>query len=182
MQVRLPEFGLTSISVSSDMAQRLLRHWRECACELIYNIQTSFVENTDYNHLENQSCVEKTKENNPVKDNKSIQYTWCCIWLTLGCKPRKAAVIHSCCLTLIFPLSPLLPGHFQINNKTGVISTAKPLDYEDVTSYILRVQADSMEVVMSNLRVPSRSKETHPTSSPNIGLKQCFMLLQVMYL
>uniref|UniRef100_H3C5M5 Protocadherin-15 n=1 Tax=Tetraodon nigroviridis TaxID=99883 RepID=H3C5M5_TETNG len=48
-------------------------------------------------------------------------------------------------------------GHFQINNKTGVISTAKPLDYEAVTSYVLRVQADSMEVVMSNLRVPSKT-------------------------
>uniref|UniRef100_A0A8C7YT21 Protocadherin-related 15a n=1 Tax=Oryzias sinensis TaxID=183150 RepID=A0A8C7YT21_9TELE len=41
----------------------------------------------------------------------------------------------------------------MINNRTGVISTAKPLDYENVTSYILRVQADSLVVVMSNLRV-----------------------------
>jgi len=46
-----------------------------------------------------------------------------------------------------------------VNNSTGVISTAKPLDYENVTSYILRVQADSMLVVMSNLRVPSKSKK-----------------------
>uniref|UniRef100_A0A8C7YTH6 Protocadherin-15 n=1 Tax=Oryzias sinensis TaxID=183150 RepID=A0A8C7YTH6_9TELE len=44
-------------------------------------------------------------------------------------------------------------GHFKVNNRTGVISTAKPLDYENVTSYILRVQADSLVVVMSNLRV-----------------------------
>lgn len=99
------------------------------------------------------------------------------------CKPRKVAAIHSCCFIFHFStFSFVLPGHFQINNKTGFISTAKPLDYEDVTSYILRVQADSMEVVMSNLRVPSRSKETHPLSSPNIGLKWCFTLLQVMYL
>uniref|UniRef100_A0A671WZT3 Protocadherin-related 15a n=1 Tax=Sparus aurata TaxID=8175 RepID=A0A671WZT3_SPAAU len=49
-------------------------------------------------------------------------------------------------------------GHFQVNNRTGVISTAKPLDYENVTTYVLRVQADSMLVVMSNLRVPSKSK------------------------
>ncbi|XP_028459003.1 protocadherin-15 isoform X1 [Perca flavescens] len=48
-------------------------------------------------------------------------------------------------------------GHFQVNNGTGVISTAKPLDYENVTSYVLRVQADSMLVVMSNLRVPSKT-------------------------
>ncbi|GLD65136.1 protocadherin-15-like isoform X1, partial [Lates japonicus] len=48
-------------------------------------------------------------------------------------------------------------GHFQVNNRTGVISTAKPLDYENVTSYVLRVQADSMLVVMSNLRVPSKT-------------------------
>uniref|UniRef100_A0A8C5I2X1 Cadherin domain-containing protein n=1 Tax=Gouania willdenowi TaxID=441366 RepID=A0A8C5I2X1_GOUWI len=48
-------------------------------------------------------------------------------------------------------------GHFQVNNKTGVIYVAKPLDYENVTNYVLRVQADSMIVVMSNLRVPSKS-------------------------
>ncbi|XP_068183627.1 protocadherin-15-like [Antennarius striatus] len=48
-------------------------------------------------------------------------------------------------------------GHFQVNNKTGVISTAKPLDYENVTNYILRVQADSIMVVMSNLRAPSKT-------------------------
>ncbi|KAM4607527.1 protocadherin-15-like [Polymixia lowei] len=48
-------------------------------------------------------------------------------------------------------------GDFKVNNMTGVISTAKPLDYENVTNYVLRVQADSMLVVMSNLRVPSKS-------------------------
>ncbi|XP_045926253.1 protocadherin-15-like isoform X1 [Micropterus dolomieu] len=47
--------------------------------------------------------------------------------------------------------------HFKVNNRTGVIFTAKPLDYENVTTYVLRVQADSMEVVMSNLRVPSKT-------------------------
>ncbi|XP_042179524.1 protocadherin-15 isoform X1 [Oncorhynchus tshawytscha] len=48
-------------------------------------------------------------------------------------------------------------GEFQVSNQTGVISTAKPLDYETVTSYVLRVQADSMVVVMAQLRVPSKS-------------------------
>ncbi|KAM6916717.1 protocadherin-15-like [Xenentodon cancila] len=48
-------------------------------------------------------------------------------------------------------------GHFRVNNRTGVISTAARLDYENVTSYVLRVQADSMVVVMSNLRVPSKT-------------------------
>lgn len=47
---------------------------------------------------------------------------------------------------------------FAINNKTGVISVKKPLDYERVQSYELRVQADSLQVVRSNLRVPSKSK------------------------
>ncbi|XP_046776007.1 protocadherin-15 isoform X5 [Gallus gallus] len=46
---------------------------------------------------------------------------------------------------------------FAINNRTGVISVKKPLDYERVTSYELRVQADSLQVVRSNLRVPSKS-------------------------
>ncbi|XP_061692666.1 protocadherin-15-like [Syngnathoides biaculeatus] len=48
-------------------------------------------------------------------------------------------------------------GHFRVNNRTGVISTAKPLDYENVTGYVLGVQADSLLVVMSNLRVPSKT-------------------------
>ncbi|TMS04342.1 Protocadherin-15 [Larimichthys crocea] len=48
-------------------------------------------------------------------------------------------------------------GHFRVNNRTGVISTAKLLDYENITSYVLRVQADSMVIVMSNLRVPSKT-------------------------
>ncbi|XP_047459722.1 protocadherin-15-like isoform X2 [Mugil cephalus] len=48
-------------------------------------------------------------------------------------------------------------GHFQVNNRTGVISTAAALDYENVTSYVLRVQADSLTVVLSNMRVPSKS-------------------------
>ncbi|XP_029554280.1 protocadherin-15-like isoform X2 [Salmo trutta] len=48
-------------------------------------------------------------------------------------------------------------GEFQVNNRTGVISTAKLLDYEAVTSYVLRVQADSMAVVKAQLRVPSKT-------------------------
>ncbi|KAM9379881.1 protocadherin-15 isoform 1-T1 [Phaethornis superciliosus] len=46
---------------------------------------------------------------------------------------------------------------FAINNRTGVISVKKSLDYESVKSYELRVQADSLHVVQSNLRVPSKS-------------------------
>ncbi|XP_052655206.1 protocadherin-15 isoform X1 [Harpia harpyja] len=46
---------------------------------------------------------------------------------------------------------------FAINNRTGVISVKKYLDYESVKSYELRVQADSLQVVRSNLRVPSKS-------------------------
>nr|XP_048715179.1 protocadherin-15 isoform X6 [Caretta caretta] len=46
---------------------------------------------------------------------------------------------------------------FDINNRTGVIFIKKPLDYESVKSYELRVQADSLQVVRSNLRVPSKS-------------------------
>ncbi|XP_067286804.1 protocadherin-15b isoform X1 [Pseudorasbora parva] len=48
-------------------------------------------------------------------------------------------------------------GKFIMNNITGVISTAKPLDYESNSSYVLRVEADSMRVVSSNLRAPSKS-------------------------
>ncbi|XP_045423997.1 protocadherin-15 isoform X3 [Lemur catta] len=46
---------------------------------------------------------------------------------------------------------------FGINNVTGVIYVNAPLDYETRMSYVLRVQADSLEVVLANLRVPSKS-------------------------
>ncbi|XP_053548881.1 protocadherin-15 [Bombina bombina] len=48
-------------------------------------------------------------------------------------------------------------GVFGIDNITGVISVIKPLDYENTTSYELRIQADSMQVVRFNLRAASRS-------------------------
>uniref|UniRef100_A0A8C7Q4C5 Protocadherin-related 15b n=1 Tax=Oncorhynchus mykiss TaxID=8022 RepID=A0A8C7Q4C5_ONCMY len=48
-------------------------------------------------------------------------------------------------------------GVFRLNNSTGVFSTAKQLDYETNASYILKVEADSMEVVGSNLRAPSKT-------------------------
>ncbi|XP_041123541.1 protocadherin-15-like isoform X1 [Polyodon spathula] len=46
---------------------------------------------------------------------------------------------------------------FFLDNSTGVISTKKLLDYETTVIYVLRVQADSMHVVRSNLRVPSKT-------------------------
>ncbi|XP_048362992.1 protocadherin-15 isoform X3 [Sphaerodactylus townsendi] len=48
-------------------------------------------------------------------------------------------------------------GAFAINNRTGVIFINKSLDYETVKNYVLRVQADSLQVVRSNLPVPSKS-------------------------
>lgn len=58
-------------------------------------------------------------------------------------------------------LKPLLtlcfPGEFNLNETTGVLSTAKGLDYESNHSFVLKVEADSIEVVSSNLRVPSKS-------------------------
>lgn len=48
-------------------------------------------------------------------------------------------------------------GVFALNETTGVIYTAKALDYEANASYVLKVEADSMRVVSSNLRAPSKS-------------------------
>ncbi|ETE73122.1 Protocadherin-15, partial [Ophiophagus hannah] len=48
-------------------------------------------------------------------------------------------------------------GVFAINNRTGVISIQKSLDYETAKKYLLRVQADSLIVVRSNLPVPSKN-------------------------
>ncbi|TSK22798.1 Protocadherin-15 [Bagarius yarrelli] len=46
---------------------------------------------------------------------------------------------------------------FRVDNRTGIIYTAKPLDYETRTSYELRLQADSLALVLANLRVPSKT-------------------------
>uniref|UniRef100_A0A4W4E579 Protocadherin-15 n=1 Tax=Electrophorus electricus TaxID=8005 RepID=A0A4W4E579_ELEEL len=48
-------------------------------------------------------------------------------------------------------------GVFRVDNRTGMIYTAKPLDYETVVSYELRVQADPLALVLANLRVPSKT-------------------------
>ncbi|XP_076856743.1 protocadherin-15b isoform X2 [Brachyhypopomus gauderio] len=48
-------------------------------------------------------------------------------------------------------------GEFALDNQTGLITTARPLDYETNCSFVLRVEADSMRVVSSNLRAPSKS-------------------------
>ncbi|XP_057214580.1 protocadherin-15b [Triplophysa rosa] len=48
-------------------------------------------------------------------------------------------------------------GEFILNNISGVISTINPLDYESNSSYVLRVEANSIRVVSSNLRAPSKS-------------------------
>ncbi|XP_035997708.1 protocadherin-15 isoform X2 [Fundulus heteroclitus] len=48
-------------------------------------------------------------------------------------------------------------GVFSLNETTGEIYTAKSLDYETNSSYVLKVEADSMRVVSSNLRAPSKS-------------------------
>uniref|UniRef100_A0A6Q2YU46 Cadherin domain-containing protein n=1 Tax=Esox lucius TaxID=8010 RepID=A0A6Q2YU46_ESOLU len=62
-------------------------------------------------------------------------------------------------------------GVFRLNNSTGVISTAKLLDYETNASYILKVEADSMGVVESNLRVPSKSELTSNTAKVFIDVQ-----------
>ncbi|XP_038592050.1 protocadherin-15-like isoform X1 [Micropterus salmoides] len=48
-------------------------------------------------------------------------------------------------------------GVFALNETTGVISTAKRLDYETSSSYVLKVEADSMRLASSNLRAPSKT-------------------------
>uniref|UniRef100_A0A8C2GJE3 Protocadherin-15 n=1 Tax=Cyprinus carpio TaxID=7962 RepID=A0A8C2GJE3_CYPCA len=59
--------------------------------------------------------------------------------------------------TIVYSIIDGNEGEFIVNNITGVISTAKLLDYESNSSYFLRVEADSMRVVSSNLRAPSKS-------------------------
>lgn len=59
-------------------------------------------------------------------------------------------------------------GQFRVNNRTGIIYTNKSLDYEKVTSYVLRVQADSLDIILANLRVPSKSKNNTEHIFPRI--------------
>uniref|UniRef100_A0A8C1RQ18 Protocadherin-15 n=1 Tax=Cyprinus carpio TaxID=7962 RepID=A0A8C1RQ18_CYPCA len=63
--------------------------------------------------------------------------------------------------TIVYSIIDGNEGEFIVNNITGVISTAKLLDYESNSSYVLRVEADSMRVVSSNLRAPSKSEAGH---------------------
>uniref|UniRef100_A0A672NAK6 Protocadherin-15-like n=1 Tax=Sinocyclocheilus grahami TaxID=75366 RepID=A0A672NAK6_SINGR len=48
-------------------------------------------------------------------------------------------------------------GEFMVNNRTGIIYTNNLLDYESVTSYVLRVQADSLAIILASLRAPSKT-------------------------
>ncbi|XP_069467342.1 protocadherin-15 isoform X2 [Ambystoma mexicanum] len=48
-------------------------------------------------------------------------------------------------------------GKFMINNSTGVISLKNLLDFETTQSYVLRIQADSMQIARLNLRAASKS-------------------------
>ncbi|XP_051925278.1 protocadherin-15-like isoform X2 [Hippocampus zosterae] len=48
-------------------------------------------------------------------------------------------------------------GAFALNNQTGLICTAKALDYEANSSYVLKVRADSARVDSSDLRAPAKS-------------------------
>uniref|UniRef100_A0AAY4C2G2 Cadherin domain-containing protein n=1 Tax=Denticeps clupeoides TaxID=299321 RepID=A0AAY4C2G2_9TELE len=51
----------------------------------------------------------------------------------------------------------IVGGNDDGDNRTGVIYTAKLLDYEEVTSYVLRVQADPLAIILANLRTPSKT-------------------------
>lgn len=64
------------------------------------------------------------------------------------------------CLSIqpVFFVYSVVPGHFKINDKTGEIFTARPLDYENLTSYVVKVRADSLDMVQANKNVTSRSK------------------------
>lgn len=63
----------------------------------------------------------------------------------------------------------MFPGEFTLNETTGVVSTATGLDYESRSSFVLKVEADSITVASSNLRVPSKS-ESNLFKSNFIGI------------
>uniref|UniRef100_H2TD07 Protocadherin-15 n=1 Tax=Takifugu rubripes TaxID=31033 RepID=H2TD07_TAKRU len=59
--------------------------------------------------------------------------------------------------TIIYSIIEGNEGEFTLNETTGLVSTAKGLDYESSSSFVLKVEADSIEVASSNLRVPSKT-------------------------
>ncbi|KAM6897023.1 protocadherin-15-like [Xenentodon cancila] len=77
----------------------------------------------------------------------------------------KAAAVNQ---TIVYSIIEGNEGDiFTLNETTGVIFTAKPLDYETNSSYVLKVEADSMRVASSNLRVPSKTN----TAKVHIGVQ-----------
>uniref|UniRef100_A0A674BHF1 Protocadherin-15 n=1 Tax=Salmo trutta TaxID=8032 RepID=A0A674BHF1_SALTR len=72
-------------------------------------------------------------------------------------KVNKTLVVITVLQPSVIPICLCEIGVFRLNNSTGVFSTAKQLDYETNASYILKVEADSMGVVGSNLRAPSKT-------------------------
>ncbi|KAG5262830.1 hypothetical protein AALO_G00279370 [Alosa alosa] len=50
-------------------------------------------------------------------------------------------------------------GEFALHNSTGVITTARRLDFETNSSYVLRVEADPLQVISSNMRAPAKSAQ-----------------------
>ena len=69
-------------------------------------------------------------------------------------------VCVSVCMRVSLCVLARVSGEFAVNNSTGVISTARPLDYERNSSFILKVEADSMRVVASNQRAPSKGESS----------------------
>lgn len=78
-----------------------------------------------------------------------FSFIWSLCFSLTHCVPCEMFTHH---FVLVFV------GEFRVDNRTGMIYTAKLLDYETRTSYDLRLQADSLALVLANLRVPSKSK------------------------
>uniref|UniRef100_A0A670YSQ1 Protocadherin-15 n=1 Tax=Pseudonaja textilis TaxID=8673 RepID=A0A670YSQ1_PSETE len=74
-------------------------------------------------------------------------------------KGTQVVVVTAAALnqTIVYSIVSGNEDVFAINNRTGVIFIQKSLDYETAKKYLLRVQADSLIVVRSNLPVPSKS-------------------------
>uniref|UniRef100_A0A4W3K6A1 Protocadherin-15 n=1 Tax=Callorhinchus milii TaxID=7868 RepID=A0A4W3K6A1_CALMI len=59
--------------------------------------------------------------------------------------------------TIVYSIIAGNDGKFKIDERTGVITTNNTLDYETTKSFEIRIQADPLQLVRSNLRVPSRT-------------------------
>lgn len=138
---------------------------------------------------ENQSCAGTPKWNNPVKDNKSILFTWGCIWiLTLRCTCAKEGGTNTHTAAVYAPsfISPLPHLRFQVIFRSTTRQASSPQPNLWTTKMWQAMSSGSRQTPWRSscptCACLQEVRTLHPISGRKSGLKWCFTLLQVLYL